>query len=84
MGKTIRHEFTHNLFHNGDRRSGHSLMKEHHETKAGLIKDWRNLLSRRDYKSDRAGGLRHISSQLCRTRLNIAVQKEIEQELENI
>ena len=73
MGKTIRHEFTHNLFHNGDRRSGHSL-----------IKDWRNLLSRRDYKSDRAGDLRHISSQLCRTRLNIAVQKEIEQELENI
>ena len=39
MGKTIRHEFTHNLFHNGDRRSGHSLMKEHRETKAGLIKD---------------------------------------------
>ena len=84
MGKTIRHEFTHNLFHNGDRRSGHSLMKEHHETKAGLIKDWRNLLSRRDYKSDRAGGWRHISSQLCRTRLNRTIQKEIEQELENI
>ena len=40
MGKTIRHQFTHNLFHNGDRRSEHSLMKEHRETKAGLIKDW--------------------------------------------
>lgn len=83
MGKTIRHKYTRNLFHNGDRGPLHTLLKEHRETEAGLIKDWRNLLHRRDYKSDRAGGWRHISSQLCRTRLNRKVQKEINEEIEN-
>ena len=82
MGKTIRHEYTRNLFHNGDRHSGHSsLLKEHRETCAGLIKDWRNLLHRRDYKSDRAGGWRHISSQLCRTRMKRNNKKEIQNQI---
>lgn len=81
MGKTIRHEYTRNLLHNGDRGLSHTLLKEYHETNAGLIKDWRNLLHRRDYKSDRNKGWRHISSQLCRTRLNRKVKQEIQNQI---
>ena len=77
MGKTIKKEHTRCLFHCGDRGPKHTLEKEHYQTHAGLIKDWRNLIQRRDYKSDRNGGWRHISSQLCRTRLKRNFQNEL-------
>ena len=82
MGKTKRHEPIRNLLHNGDRGPKHSLMREYHQEGTGLLKDWRNLLQRRDYDSDRNKGWRHIINKLCRSRQKQKFRKLLTEELD--
>ena len=69
MGKTIKHKLTRNLFHNGERNHHNTLMKEYYQMGTGIVNDWRGLIDRRDYESDRCKRDRSILTKRCRTRL---------------
>jgi len=62
MSKTYKKEFSKSLFHNGQRGSHNSLLREFHGIMNGvwLVKDAHNMFDERDYQSDRMKGIRKI------------------------
>lgn len=61
MSKTHKKQFTKRLFRNGQRGHHNALLREFHGCSSiGLVKDSRNLLEKRDYRSDRYKKIRLI------------------------
>ena len=81
MSKTIRHEQRRNLFKNGERGHHNTLLREYYEMNTGVIKDWRGLLVRRDYESDRLKRDRSLITKLCRTRSKRNWKNDVENQL---
>ena len=66
MSRTIRHEYNKCLFSNGQRGHHNTLIKEFHGRSLmggiWLVKDSRNMLDRRDYRSDRYKRIRKAAN----------------------
>ena len=69
MSRTYRKEHTSNLFHNGEHGSHNTLLKEFKGLRGGTVKSARNLIDRRDYKSDRLNGWRRVMNKIRRNHL---------------
>lgn len=82
MSRTYRKPYTKNLFHNGEHGHHNSLTKEFNGIDGcGPIKAWRNLIDRRDYKSDRNKGVRKIMTQKRRTVMKRNTEKLINEQI---
>jgi len=81
MSRTIKHAQRRNLFHNGERGHHNSLLREYYQTHTGVVKDWRGLINRRDYDSDRQKRDRSMITKLCRTRMNRDWKAEVKNQL---
>lgn len=78
MSRTYKREHRSNLLKNGQRGHHNTLTREFKVLPGGAeVKNCRNLLNRRDYKSDRLGGMRRIGTKQRRTALKRIAQKEI-------
>ena len=68
MSRTVRKEYTSNLFHNGEHSHHYSLMREFKGIDGcWTVKSIRGLIDRRDYESDRNKSVRKIMTQKRRT-----------------
>ena len=81
MGKTIRREQRRNLFKNEERGHHNTLLREYYKMNTGVIKDWRGLLIRCDYETDRLKTDRNIMTKLCRTRSKHYWKNEVKNQL---
>ena len=69
MSRTYRKEHTSNLFHNGEHGPHNTLLKEFKGLRGGTVKSARNLIDRRDYKSDRLNEWRRVMNKIRRNHL---------------
>lgn len=68
MSRTHRKQYTKSLIRNGQRGHHNTLLREFHGCSSiGLVKDSRNLLEKRDYRSDRYKKIRLITGKKRRT-----------------
>ena len=83
MGKTYKHLYTSNLYHNGPHGHHNTLTREFKPCNQGgwTVKGIRGLINTRDYKSDRLKGIRKILNQARRNYLKVEANKIIEEEL---
>ena len=81
MSRTYKKIHRSNLFKNGERGHHNTLTREFKGIGfgGGMVKDCRNLINRRDLKSDRLGELRHAGTKKRRNYLKRQAQKEIEE-----
>lgn len=86
MSRTYKKKHTSSLFHNGEHGSHNTLLREFREVNTGgwLVKQSRGLIDRRDYKSDRNKGVRHMLNKMRRTALKRKANAIINEALENI
>ena len=79
MSRTYKKEHHSSLFKNGQRGHHNTLTREFKGLPGGgsEVKNCRNLLNRRDFKSDRLGGMRRIGTKQRRTALKRIAQGEI-------
>ena len=83
MSRTYKRKHRSNLFKNGQRGHHNTLTREFKGLPGGgyVVKDRRNLIERRDLKSDRLGGIRKIGTKQRRTALKRLAQEEINRDL---
>ena len=80
MSRTHKKQTTKSLYGNGQRGHHNTLLREFHG-QIGLVKDSRNLLEKRDYRSDRYKKIRLIVGKKRRTYMKRLANKTISDEI---
>lgn len=81
MSRTHKKQYTKSLIRNGQRGHHNTLLKEFHDCSVGLVKDSRNLLEKRDYRSDRYKKTRLIAGKKRRAYMKRLTNKTISEEI---
>lgn len=81
MSRTHKKQTTKSLYGNGERGHHNTLLREFHGRSIGLVKDSRNLVERRDYRSDRYKKIRLIVGKKRRALMKRLANKTISEEI---
>ena len=81
MSRTHRKQYTKSLIRNGQRGHHNTLLREFHGQSIRLVKDSRNLVERRDYRSDRYKKIRLIVGKKRRAYMKRLANKTISDEI---
>jgi hypothetical protein len=81
MSRTHKKQTTKSLYGNGQRGHHNTLLREFHGCSIGIVKDSRNLVERRDYRSDRHKKIRLIIGKKRRAYMKRLTNKTISDEI---